>query len=119
MQGKPSAEARPATDSAEAGAATPLGDARHHYWLALEMSRTVGLDLQAELEAGRIAHADWAEMVTRCRSCEWASGCPDWMARMREAGETPPPPPACVNASRFEALAAEPASRRAGTDGAP
>jgi hypothetical protein len=79
----------------------PLGDEREHYWLALSMSQTVGLDLQAEIAAGRFSQEEWAETVTRCRGCDWAGGCPGWMA---EHGEAEAAPPRCVNAARFNAL---------------
>ena len=88
----------------------PLGDARKHYWLALEMSRTVGLDLQSELDAGRIGHGDWSDMVTRCRGCDWAGQCPSWMEAARAAGnpEGVQAPGACANSARFNAMLALP-----------
>ncbi|MEM1431922.1 MAG: DUF6455 family protein [Pseudomonadota bacterium] len=94
----------------EKGRVAPLGDLKTHYWLALEMSRTVGLDLQAELEADRISHSDWANMVSRCRGCSWAGECPAWMSAMRALEDVPPPaaPGSCVNAERFNALLAMP-----------
>jgi hypothetical protein len=65
------------------------------------MAQTLGLDLQGEIEAGRFSHADWADIVHRCRGCDWAERCPGWMAA-RELAEQAPG--ACVNAARFEAL---------------
>jgi len=79
----------------------PLGDEREHYWLALGMAQTVGLDLQAEIEAGHLTRADWAETVQRCRSCGWAGECPGWMAAQADAERAPA---SCVNADRFNAL---------------
>ncbi len=79
----------------------PLGDEREHYWLALGMAQTVGLDLQAEIEAGRLSQEDWAETVQRCRGCGWAGGCPSWMEDNPDAERAPKP---CVNAAGFNAL---------------
>lgn len=79
----------------------PLGDERRHYWLAVGMAQTTGADLQAALEAGRITHADWADVVTRCRGCTWTDGCKCWMAA-QDAGGTAAVPQACPNADFFE-----------------
>jgi hypothetical protein len=84
-------------------AVRPLGDAVTHYWLAKAMSQTVGLDLQAEIAAGRFSQQDWADTVRRCRGCDWAGDCPSWMAGHPEAERAPD---ACVNAERFNALLA-------------
>jgi hypothetical protein len=61
-------------------AVRPLGDEKRHYWLALGMAQTSGVDLQRALEEGRITHGDWAEVVTRCRGCGWTEGCDCWLA---------------------------------------
>ena len=84
-------------------AVRPLGDEITHYWLAKAMSRTVGLDLQAEIAAGRFSQEAWADTVRRCRGCDWAGACPSWMAAHPEADHAPD---ACVNADRFNALLA-------------
>lgn len=93
-------------------AVRPLGDAREHYWLALGMAQTVGLDLHAEIQAGRFSLAAWADTVQCCRGCDWAGECPSWMA---ENGDAERAPASCVNSERFNALlgipaAAQPAS---------
>jgi hypothetical protein len=79
----------------------PLGDEREHYWLALGMAQTVGLDLQTEISEGRFTQAEWADTVRRCRGCGWADGCPSWTAAHPDADHAPA---ACVNADRFNAL---------------
>lgn len=81
----------------------PLGDEVTHYWLAKAMSRTVGLDLQAEIAAGRFSQEAWADTVRRCRGCDWAGDCPSWMAGHEGAAQAPH---RCVNADRFNALLA-------------
>jgi hypothetical protein len=80
----------------------PLGEARTHYWLALGMAQTVGLDLQAEIDAGRFTQADWADTVQRCRGCDWADECPSWMQRQHDGAARAPGE--CRNAARFNAL---------------
>ncbi len=89
----------------------PLGDPRTHYWLALEMSQVVGLDLQSEMEAGRLPPEAWADAVSRCRGCSWSGECPAWMAAHRldptlrdERAEGPEAPSDCANADTFNAL---------------
>ncbi|MEM9292593.1 MAG: DUF6455 family protein [Acidobacteriota bacterium] len=115
MAADPQSNTHRRTCAETADAATPpvrtLGDERAHYWLALEMSQTVGLDLQAEMDAGRLSEAQWAQAVQRCRGCDWAGGCPAWMAQQRLAAEmeaadqpAPSPPEACANAELFGAL---------------
>lgn len=81
----------------------PLGDGKRHYWLALGMAQVSGADLQRALYQGRITHADWAEVVGRCRACAWAEGCRRWMAAQdREAAADVPR--ACPNAGFFDAV---------------
>lgn len=77
----------------------PLGDENRHYWLAVAMAKATGTDLQAALEEGRISHADWANLVTRCRGCDWVEGCDCWLAK-QEAG-TADAPKTCVNSDFF------------------
>jgi len=77
----------------------PLGDENRHYWLAVSMAKATGTDLQSALDEGRISHADWADLVTRCRSCQWVEGCDCWLAK-QEAGSADPPDP-CVNSAFF------------------
>jgi hypothetical protein len=78
----------------------PLGDENHHYWMALKMAKATGADLQAALDDGRISHGDWADLVQRCRGCEWVGGCACWMAAQTPG--TAPVPQACPNAPAFE-----------------
>ena len=82
----------------------PLGDERHHYWLALRMAKATGLDLAEEMAEGRITQADWAGVVTACRGCDWAGRCPDWLEAHPQVAAAPQQ---CVNAGRFAALKAE------------
>jgi len=79
----------------------PLGDENRHYWLAVSMAKATGTDLQAALEEGRISHADWADLVTKCRGCTWVEGCACWLAK-QDAGNADIPD-ACVNSAFFAA----------------
>ncbi|MCA8878750.1 MAG: hypothetical protein KDA73_02085 [Rhodobacteraceae bacterium] len=85
----------------------PLGDAVTHYWLALNMAKAVGVDLVAEMEAGRLAAGEWAELVHRCRGCDWQradGGCGRWL-EFQIPGDAAVPG-ACVNRETFEGLLA-------------
>jgi hypothetical protein len=81
-----------------------LGDERRHYWLALGMAQASGADLQAALEAGRISHGEWADVVQRCRGCSWTESCDCWM-RAQEPGAADVPQ-ACPNVGFFETVIA-------------
>lgn len=85
----------------------PLGDTVTHYWLALRMAKAAGVDLAAEMQAGRLSQADWAELVQSCRGCDWerdGGGCGRWLA-LQIPGEAEVPQ-ACVNQPTFGRLSA-------------
>ena len=82
----------------------PLGPANRHYWQALGMAKTTGADLPQAMAAGWIDQSDWADMVQRCRGCQWADGCASWLAAQGEAlAEVPR---ACPNAAVFDRIRA-------------
>ncbi len=84
----------------------PLGDATRHYWLVQDMARAAGVDLAAEVSAGRLDQAQWAGMVERCRGCDWerAGGCHRWLAD--QADGTATVPDLCANVKTFGDLGA-------------
>ena len=85
----------------------PLGDTVTHYWLALSMAKAVGVDLVAEMAAGRLVQSDWADLVQRCRSCGWerdGGGCNRWLS-FQLPGEALIPR-SCVNHETFQRLGA-------------
>ena len=85
----------------------PLGETVTHYWLALTMARAVGVDLVAEMDAGRLSPGDWADLVQACRGCDWerdGGGCGRWLS-LQIPGEAPIPS-SCVNHATFERLRA-------------
>ena len=67
----------------------PLGDELEHYWMMTDMAAATKAGLVAAYQDGRMTHDDWADMVLRCRSCTWASGCREWLKR-NEAADVPP-----------------------------
>ena len=81
----------------------PLGDEKRHYWLALGMAQASGADLQGALDAGRITHQDWAEVVQRCRGCAWAEGCDCWRAAQGDDAAATVPQ-ACRNVDFFQTV---------------
>lgn len=58
---------------------TVLGEEIEHYWLVQRMAKATGVDLVQAMDAGVLAQDGWAEIVTRCRGCQWAEGCGRWL----------------------------------------
>ncbi len=81
----------------------PLGDIRHHFWLAQSMAKVTGADLNHAIHEGRITQEDWADAVTRCRGCDWAGSCENWLRA--QGGTLTRAPENCVNAGLFTRLA--------------
>lgn len=77
----------------------PMGDTRQHLFLTLGMARACDADLGEALKAGRITSADYAEIITRCRSCEEPGKCRTLLDEVEKLAAAPD---YCVNA---EALA--------------
>ena len=86
----------------------PLGDPIRHLNLVRLMSKATGVDLADVAASGALSQEEWAGMVTRCRTCQWADGCEDWLATRFDL---PKPedhvPNQCVNRTRLAQLAAE------------
>ena len=51
----------------------PLGPTGEHYFLALGMAKAAGVNLQAAIEEGPFDQAQWADLVQRCRGCDWGN----------------------------------------------
>jgi hypothetical protein len=79
-----------------------MGDATEHYWLVQRMAKTTGVDLVRASEAGLLEQAEWASIVTRCRHCQWAEGCKDWLDEPVDETRVSPEP--CLNQKRLSAL---------------
>ncbi len=81
----------------------PLGDKLRHYWLAQRMAKQGGLDLARAQGEGLLPQQDWADMVQRCRGCQWTEGCDRWLRALDQGDELSTE---CVNHDRFTALQA-------------
>ena len=82
----------------------PLGDHKKHYWLSKRMAKTTGADLVAAYQAGELGQEEWAQMVHKCRGCDWAEGCARWLRKTPTATDVPS---TCVNCGRFTDLQAD------------
>lgn len=82
----------------------PLGDPVTHYFLATSMAKAAGVDLVKAADEGALTQEAWAEVVHRCRDCDWErdGGCGRWLA-LKEAG-TAKVPGTCVNQDVFQGL---------------
>lgn len=91
-----------------AGAPKPLGDPVTHLWLARSMARAAGIDLGARQAAGELRQQDWADMIQRCRGCDFAraGGCRDWLRGRTAGAAAAAVPAACANAATFHGLGA-------------
>lgn len=65
------------------------------------------VDLAQAAARGDLKQASWAEMVQRCRGCDWTGGCQRYLAR-GEGSKKPTGlwPEGCPNRARFAALKA-------------
>jgi hypothetical protein len=81
-----------------------LGDERRHYLMAAGMANRTGADMQAALDAGVISQADWADLVQRCRACDWTEGCACWLKAQSPGGADAPG--SCPNAAVFKRVKA-------------
>ncbi|SIS85734.1 hypothetical protein SAMN05421759_104346 [Roseivivax lentus] len=79
----------------------PLGDPRRHLMRVRRMAKAIGADPAAARNSGVIEHAEWAEIVTRCRSCGAPERCDDWLDAHEES---PDAMPGCLNARILEKL---------------
>lgn len=84
------------------GRIAPLGDEKVHYWLVQGMARATGIDLVAAMDDGLLSSEAWADVVQRCRGCDWqrdGGGCSRWLA-LQEPGAAHVPD-TCENKSIF------------------
>ncbi|QFS81298.1 hypothetical protein FIU97_00440 [Roseivivax sp. THAF40] len=79
----------------------PLGDRRRHLMRVRRMAKIVGADPAAARQAGVIEHADWAEIVARCRTCGDTAGCDRWLNTHEES---PDAMPGCLNGDILKRL---------------
>ncbi len=65
------------------------------------MAETLGIDLEAEQQAGDFTPSDRDDAVYRCVSCTNPEGCKTWLAQYLQADT---PPEFCRNTSQLSAL---------------
>ena len=80
----------------------PLGEENEHYWLVQRMAKATGVDLVAAWERDLLKPDDWAAIVNRCRTCQWAEGCARWLNRPIDDTRALPDP--CLNNTRLDAI---------------
>ena len=81
----------------------PLGDTRRHFWLALRMARSGGLNLVEATDRGDLDQERWAGIIERCRCCTWTAGCERYLAQVQDYDSLPVN---CRNRIQFAALRA-------------
>ena len=82
----------------------PMGDLMRHVRLVLRMGKATDTDLAGAVERGDLSQAQWAGMVQRCRRCDWAESCEDWLEAHADGVDCAPG--TCRNRARFAALRA-------------
>ena len=80
----------------------PLGNTVNHFWKMNRMARVTGVDPAEAYEKGDLSTAEWADMVTRCRGCDWVDGCGRFLD-MHVEGDAAVPE-ACANYDVFKRL---------------
>jgi len=91
---------------------TPLGTLNRHYWLAVTMAKASGADLVQAYADGRLSAEEWADVVHRCRGCDWVQQCECWLGKSEWGAQTVPS--ACMNAEVFEWIKLPPAAAKTG-----
>lgn len=67
------------------------GDPDRHFFLTRSVARVMGLNLSEAIRAGRLAPADYARMVARCRSCLHVGECEEWLSDAPQPSLSAPP----------------------------
>lgn len=74
-----------------------------HEQLVGRMAGKVGVDMDEELQSGRVTPDDLTDIVHRCMSCEDPENCKAWLDSRdgMVVGETPP---YCVNQGKLTSM---------------
>lgn len=78
-----------------------LGNARDHFWRVIKMAKANRVDMSDALDRGAISESDYADMITRCRSCGQVGKCDRLLADMPKLDAAPG---YCENAATFARL---------------
>ncbi|MDA7423813.1 DUF6455 family protein [Thalassococcus lentus] len=81
-----------------------LGPIRKHFWRVQRMARAVDVNLVSAAKGDLIDDEAWANMITRCRGCQWADGCGRWLKQAALTGHERTAPNQCRNRNVFDAL---------------
>ncbi|MCG7493734.1 DUF6455 family protein [Thalassobius sp. Cn5-15] len=82
----------------------PLGNLKRHFWLVKRMAKTTGVDLAAARDGGQLSQKDWAQMVSRCRTCSTPEACSRWLDSAALNGGAEVQPEYCENKDRLNSL---------------
>ncbi|MGC9368753.1 MAG: DUF6455 family protein [Paracoccaceae bacterium] len=74
-----------------------------HEDLLGRMADALGVDLDLEVQSGRLPPDEMEITVYRCVSCEEPGACRQWLAE-RDGQGAEAPPPYCRNRDRLEAM---------------
>jgi hypothetical protein len=61
-----------------------------HFWITRGMARRMGVSLTEAMHEGTLSQAEFAAMITRCRSCPGAEGCKAYLADPSEVPGSAP-----------------------------
>jgi len=78
------------------------GELTRPFWITRSVARVMGLNLSDEMAMGRLSEKAYAQMITRCRGCQLAGQCAEWLALRAEL--SPTAPEGCRNASDLNRL---------------
>jgi len=79
-----------------------LGDPATHFWLTRSMARSLGVSLSEAMAESVLSPADYAQMVTRCRSCPRVHDCQAWLGA--QTGKVDAAPEFCCHAEALRDL---------------
>lgn len=74
-----------------------------HEQLVERMADKLGVDMDEELQSGRVSPDELEGVVHRCMSCEDPDNCKAWLDS-RDGQGADAPPPYCRNADTLETL---------------
>lgn len=78
-----------------------LGDPALHFYMTRGIARLLDVNLSDALREGRLSPDVYAQMVTRCRSCDHAERCKALLAQTMSLTS---PPAQCPNDASFQSL---------------
>ena len=79
-----------------------LGDPARHFWMTRSVARAMGLSLSEAMAEGHLSHKTYADLVTRCRTCQFVQECEAWLGQQCRRAEAAPE--CCQHAALFEGL---------------